>query len=401
MANLKKLFVEVPSNVVANFKQSHLGDGITSSDAYYDKIAFLGTGEIATRGKLYGVPSELVEKIGLTSDITTSNTLTAYAHSLGNQIDILNSNNETPGSVAKQVKDAVDGLVAGAPATYDTITEIAAWIQDIQGEQGTATAVATTLAKVDVIESKLGTYSVGTYTGAYLFAHNAALEASSAAINTLSHTDSASTGQYVSAVSLDASTGTWTITRENLPTLSIANGSSTYLTANNHEIGVSIVDLGSTSGITTTTSENTTTYTASTQTISTDGLITASGVYNRIHATEVYVASALNTLDARIAAVVAGATGELDSHVTITDSNNYASITIVQENGVLKSSDGTNTAALTINKSTILTDASETIDSPTTGTGGNSYIQVHVTQENYKVTSVTVDFDPWETYSNS
>lgn len=433
--NLKNLFVFVPAgNAIEDFKTNHTGSTITSSDKYFDKIAFLsGTGQMAARGELFGMSKDFSDKIGLTDDITTSNTLMTYITSLGSQLDVLNDSDSNTGSVDYKIKQAVDGLVGAAPQAYDTIYEIAAWLQEINTQHGTAAAVANTLSKVPVIESKLGSYvvdnGVGTYYGAYLFAHNAAIDAATNAVNGLSISSPAVQGQYISEIAL--TNGAFTITRASLPelslgnntpsgtqyisglsvsghtitatyatvpTLSIANGSGNYLTVNDHEVGVQISSISSSTGIT-----YSTTYTVGTETIG-NGLITASNVYDRVHATEEYVASALNTLDARIASVVAGATDLLDAVVTSNATENgtsYGSITIVQQNGKIVSGDGTNTTALTINRTAILAEASATVDSPTTGTGANEYIQVHVTEENHKVTGVTVDFDPWEVYTPS
>lgn len=401
----KNLLVYVPSSAVNHFTTNHTGSGMSTSDEYYEKVAFLeGQGTIATHGQIFGTSkafsddvTEFKNRVGLTEDITTSSTLTAYAKNVGSSVATLNGGDNVQGSVDYKIKTAIDNLVGNAPDAYNTVYELAAWLTKVQGT-GTAEAVAATLANVNTIQSQLGTYTISgdtaTYTGAYLFAHNAVVEAVGALKTSLTTTDTAVTGKYVSAVSI-SDAGVVTVSRGDLPTLSVAAASSSLVTVNDHEITLITTDLGSTSGISGTTVDNVTTYTAGTQTPG-DGLITASAVYNRIHATEVYVADALTTLDARIASVVASATGDLDSHVTLTDSNNYGSVTIVQQDGILKTTDGTNTASLTINKTNILADASGTVDS-----SNNDYIQVHVTEENHKVNAVTVDFSPWENYSAS
>lgn len=429
----KNLFVYVPSNDIADYKSKHVTN-VTASDEYYSKIAFLsGSGEIATRGELFGMSTEFAQKLGLTSDITTTNTLMSYITGVKDNVTTLMANSNTEGSVDKKIKTAIDNLVAGAPAAYDTITEIAEWIKDIQGEQGTAATVAAQLAKINPLVDSLGSYSNGptpTYSGAYLFAHNAAVEEAAAVKNSLTYTDTAVTGKYVSAVnesngiisvvredlptlSLDttANTGsqyvsgltvnghTITATYTALPTLSVASASSSLVTVNGHEITLVTTDLGSTSGITHNTTGTGATYTAGTQTVG-NGLITASAVYNRIHATEEFLATTLSSLDGRIQATVTGATGALDSKITLnaTDgSDTLGSITIVEKDGLLaNTSDETTptTASFTINKANILKDASGTIDS-----SNNDYIKVHVTEENHKVTVVTVDFEAWETYT--
>lgn len=411
----KNLLVYVPSSAVEHFTEHHTGSGISSSDGYYEKVAFLeGQGTIATHGQIFGTSkafsddvTEFKNRVGLTEDITTSSTLTAYAKNVGSSVATLNGADNVVGSVDYKIKTAIDNLVGNAPDAYNTVYELAAWLQEVQGT-GTAAAVASTLANVNTIQSQLGTYSVsgdiGTYTGAYLFAHNAVVEAVGALKTSLTTSDTAHAGKYVSAVSI-SDAGVVTISRADLPTLSVAATSSSLVTVNDHEITLVTTDLGSNSGITHSTTNNVTTYTAGTQTVG-DGLITASAVYNRIHATEEYLASTLTSLDSRIQATVTGATGALDSTITLdaTDgSDTLGSITIVEKDGLLSSTSegGSTTAAFTINKTNILKDASATVDSPLTGTGANEYVQVHVTEENHKVSAVTVDFSPWEEYSAS
>lgn len=54
-------------------------------------------------------------------------------------IEILNGDDKIAGSVANQVKDAIDALVNGAPEALDTLKEIADWIAE--DESGTASIV--------------------------------------------------------------------------------------------------------------------------------------------------------------------------------------------------------------------------------------------------------------------
>lgn len=66
----------------------------------------------------------------------TTDTLKAELKEVADTVDLLNSNDETEGSIANQIKKAVDGLVDGAPELLDTLKEIADWI----GEDETGTA---------------------------------------------------------------------------------------------------------------------------------------------------------------------------------------------------------------------------------------------------------------------
>lgn len=437
-ATLKNLFVYVPGSAVDNFKQNHTGSGVTSSDNYYDKVSFLsGSGEIAARGELFGLSTEFKDRLGLTNDITTSNTLMTYIAGLGSQLDTLNANDSTDGSVDKKIKTAIADVIGTAPTALDTLGEIAAWIDAASGNTGSYQAMALTLASVPSIIDKLGTYTGSTYSGAYLFAHNAAVEEAAAKVATLTYTDAAVTGQYVSAVNesngiisvvradlptlsvdstansgsqyvtgLSVSGNTITASYAALPTLSVALASQDYVTVNDHEITLVITDLGSSSGLNYTSANDAITYNAVATTVSTDGLITASAVYNRIHATETFLATTLTSLDSRIQATVTGATGALDSVQTLTATENgtsYGSITIVQKDGLLATTaeDGTTTASFSINKTNILAKTEATVSSPTTGTGANEYIAVNVVTENHDVKSVTVEFDPWEVYTAS
>lgn len=442
--NKKNLFVFVPNNAVSDFKNAHLASNVTNSDDYWSKVSFLGgTGEIATHGQTFGMSTEFAQRIGLTEDITTSNTLMSYISGLNDSLTTLNGGTNVEGSVDKKINDAMQSLVSGAPTAYDTITEIAAWIQDVQGQQGTAAAVASTLAKVGPLEQKLGSYTVAdnqyTYTGVYLFAHNAAAEEAAAVKTSLNNSDSAVAGQYVSSVSLN--NGTWTITRANLPVLSVNSNSSNYASVNDHEISILTSTISSTTGFVfneTPESGHSRYELGDTETIGT-GLVTASAVYSRLRADETFIADALSSLDSRITTVVSGATGDLDASIRISDSNSYVTAYIIEEDGKLKASgsymtfdvakiydqldstltinatensvsygsatiaiaDGKLTetgSSLTINKTNILAKTEATVSSPTTGTGSNEYVVVNITTENHDVTEVTVEFDPWEEY---
>ena len=335
--DLKKLFVYVPNNGVASFIESHTGNNITSSDEYYNKVSFLGgDGEIAARGELFGMSTEFKNKLGLTNDITTSSTLMAYVTAIKDSVATLNASDTTEGSVDKKIKTAIDNLIGGASETYDTLREIETWLLAAQGSD-TAANIAHQVAKVPTLEAELGTYSVsnnvGTYTGAYLFAHNAALDAT----NALSHTDTAVSGQYVSSVSLN--NGTWTINRVNIPIIDINSTSANYLSITNQKLDALTSSISSTTGFTYTStpeSGHTSYEIGADETIGT-GLVTASAVYARLRADETFVASALSTLDTRIKDVVTNTVGGLDETLILTDSGSYITTTVVQADGKLTS----------------------------------------------------------------
>ena len=116
--NLQKMFVIVPATKGDAFKTAHIGASITSSDNYYDKIAFLeDTGEICTHGKVYALNADLLSKDA-----------------------------NTPGSVANQVRTAVNGIIStylegeGIQNTLDTLQEVINWINGHEGTDGSAAA---------------------------------------------------------------------------------------------------------------------------------------------------------------------------------------------------------------------------------------------------------------------
>lgn len=66
-------------------------------------------------------------------------------------IDLLNADNLTEGSVDYKVKVAVDGIISGSPAAFDTLKEISDWIAE--DEQGTAALIN----RVGLLESTAST----------------------------------------------------------------------------------------------------------------------------------------------------------------------------------------------------------------------------------------------------
>ena len=246
----------------------------------------------------------------------------------------------------------------------------------------------------------------------------------------------AQTGKYVSSITQTNGQLT-TVTFESLPTVSIASGSSNYLTANNHEIGATISSIpnNTTFVYNSDPQGGETTYSVATLESIGSGLATASGVLNRIHADEVWVADVLSSLQTQITDLALNSASGLDSSITIYDSGAYVSATIAQEDGILKASDSTlsfsyekiyaqlnstttandannygsmsiamtngkfSSSSLTINRANILAEASYTHISGST----DEPIQVSVTEENHKITNVSVIFNDlstlWQNYS--
>jgi microcystin-dependent protein len=74
---------------------------------------------------------ELESSTRLQSDTNLQNSITAVEERVSaneSSIEIINGTGE--GSIAKQVADAVAGILDGAPEAYDTLNEIALWISD-------------------------------------------------------------------------------------------------------------------------------------------------------------------------------------------------------------------------------------------------------------------------------
>ena len=168
-SNLNKIFVYVPSEQVAAFK---VNAGL--SGAYKRKIAFLaGTGEIMTNGEVFAMnrdsevqalkdllgadSSNLVAKLGFDADTIVG--AINYVYTMADtrldtaegRLDVLEGEGE--GSVHKAVTDAISDLVNNAPASLDTLKEIADWIsRDGADAANLVTRMENTEAQVNEIE---------------------------------------------------------------------------------------------------------------------------------------------------------------------------------------------------------------------------------------------------------
>lgn len=434
--NLSNMFVYVPSTYVNNFISNHIGEN-KESDDYYRKISFLDNGQISTRARLFGLTDTDIQKIGLSDLPNTYNNVLTYIKNLGGQIDTLNGDTNINGSVDKKVETAINNLINGAPTAFDTLKEISDWITYAQGDPTSSEYTATLVTSIPSLNTRLGSYVGSTYTGAYLFAHNAALDAT----NALSHTDTEVNGQYVSSVSLN--NGTWTINRVNIPITEINSTSTNYLSITDQKLDALTSSISSTTGFTytSTPAEGHTAYEVGTaETIGT-GLVTASEVYTRLRADETFVASALSTMDIRIKDVVNNTVGGLDETLVLTDSASYITTTVVQQDGKLTdtgssitfdyakiyaeldSTTGTvnatengttygsmsltitdgkiSASSLSINKTNILKENEATT---TSGTNTDPF-QVSVVEENHKIKTVSIQFNDlstlWDDYQPS
>lgn len=113
-------------------------------------------------------------------------------------IAILNGDAQTEGSVAQQVATAVAGIVADAPAAYDTLKEIADYIASDTTGAATMAADIATLKGADTVEGSVA-------------------KTVKDAVEALDQNDTAVEGQYVASVS--QADGVITVTRKTLPSL--------------------------------------------------------------------------------------------------------------------------------------------------------------------------------------
>lgn len=187
--NLNKFFVFVSNENTQGFKDSHLG---ITTDSYARKITFLsGTGEIMTHGQVFALdrgeeiktlknfigtelPTEIdgvsvssvidyinkvytiavADRVGLDDDTSRISTLESYlgkpkideeastglfneVDSIKESINILNSDGITEGSIRNIVDASIADLISEAPDQFNTLKEIADWIQkDVNNNLG-------------------------------------------------------------------------------------------------------------------------------------------------------------------------------------------------------------------------------------------------------------------------
>lgn len=151
-------------------------------------------------------------------------------------------------TVAEEAAAAVAKVVDRADDAFDTLKEIANWINDSDANAEGYNA----LKHINDLETSVGEATVGTVgtegykAGSGLTKRIEDLEAVNTNRN-LTSGDTAETditGKYVSKVS-QAADGKITVTHASLPTLSLVNNSDDYLAAEGHEIGVKVATLDS------------------------------------------------------------------------------------------------------------------------------------------------------------
>ena len=171
-------------------------------------------GTIAEGSTVAGlISAEQTRAQGVESDL--SNYITANAQA----ITTLNGDASTTGSVAKAVKDAINGVVDGADSAFDTLKEISDWIT---ADQTGAAAILADVANKKVKQTAVADPTTGNATNAYEFIAtisqnaNGDIAATKQAVRSASATQSGlmSSADYskLAAISASVSGDTLTIT---------------------------------------------------------------------------------------------------------------------------------------------------------------------------------------------
>ena len=161
----------------------------------------------------------------------------------------------------------------------------------------------------------------------------AAAKTADDAIKALDVTDTAVNGKYVSAVS--ETDGKITVTRADLPTLSVKTGSEQFAAVNNHEVEIKTTALN-TVGLTKTEAGK---WQAGTADVQSTGLATAADVAVEIVSDEEVIATALNDHETRLKTVEG-------KEITVSSAKSNVAISVAE---VKDSSDVVTTAATNFN----------------------------------------------------
>ena len=286
--NINKLFVSVPAgNETAAFAAS-------SQEGNVKKIYFFADGRIVNNGKEYSIATAdyAAVKAAVTKLDGAENVTGSVLYLIKEAKTELNN---TISGVDTRVA-AIETLIGGAEdadTKINTVKEVLEWFTNVQETDKGAQLIADVAAN----KTAIGTKAEGSNPASGLYkeiedAKAAAIAANTAAIEALDVTDTAVAGQYVSAVSQE--NGVITVSRADLPALSVKTGSENYVGVANHEVEIKTSALGSV-GIT---FENDK-WTAGTATSET-GLATAADVATEIANDELVIAAALNDHETRM-----------------------------------------------------------------------------------------------------
>ena len=331
--NINKLFVSVPAgNEAAALAAS-------SESSNVKKIYFFADGRIVNNGKEYSIATTdyaavkaAVTKLDGAENVTGSvlNLIKGAKTELNNTITAVDTKVDGVNTRVEAIETLIGGAQEDGDAIINTVKEVLDWFAGVQ-ETNTGAAL---IADVAANKTAIGTKAKGDTPASGLYkeiedAKAAAIAANTAAIEALDVTDTAEAGKYVSAVS--QTDGKITVTRADLPTLSVKTGSENYVGVANHEVEIKTSALGSV-GIT---FENDK-WTAGTATSET-GLATAADVATEIANDELVIAAALNDHEARIQtaeadittakADIAALKAEDKVHTTVADNTgNYVKV---------------------------------------------------------------------------
>ena len=329
--NINKLFVSVPAGNEAAALAASTNAGNVK------KIYFFADGRIVNNGKEYSIAT--TDYAAVKAAVTKLDGAETVTGSVLNLIkgakDELNG---TISGVDTRVA-AIETLIGSAQEDGDTIINTVKEVLDwFAGVQETDTGAAL-IADVAANKTAIGTKAEGSNpaTGLYKEIEDAKA-ANTAAIEALDVTDTAVAGKYVSAVS--QTDGKITVTRADLPALSVKTGSETYVGVTNHEVEIKTSALGSV-GITLENGK----WKPGTATSDT-GLATAADVATEIANDELVIAAALNDHETRMQtaeadittakADIAALKAEDKVHTTVADNTgNYVKVSTAADTKVV------------------------------------------------------------------
>lgn len=210
---------------------------------------------------------------------------------------------ENPNSIYKRIED----LEAKKHAVSDVTTDAGKYVSGVHvAENGVLTIDQTELEATNINATAISEGDatvavegdkVSTQIASLAKSIKAAAKTADDAIKALDVTDIAVSGKYVSAVS--ETDGKITVTRADLPTLSVKAGSEQFATVNNHEVEIKTTALN-TVGLTKTEAGK---WQAGTTDIKSTGLATAADVAAEIVSDEQVIATALNDHENRLKTV--------------------------------------------------------------------------------------------------
>ena len=373
--NINKLFVSVPAgNEAAALVASSQAGNVK-------KIYFFEDGRIVNNGKEYSIATADYAAVkAAVTKLDGAETVTGSVLYLIKEAKTeLNNTISGVDTRVANIEALIGKDVEDADTIINTVSEVLKWFAGVQ-ETDTGAAL---IADVAANKTAIGTKAVeggAAATGLYKEiedAKAAAIAANTAAIEALDAPDTAVAGQYVSAVSQE--NGVITVSREALPTLSVKNGSETYVGVDNHQVEIKTSALGSV-GIT---FENDK-WTAGTATSET-GLATAADVATEIANDELVIAAALNDHEARIQTAEADIT-TAKADIAALKAEDKVHTTVANNTGnYVKVSTAADTKVVTIAEHVVnLADAT----SSNTGIADANDVKTYID---------TYDF--WETYS--